>query len=216
MSVDFNKVFVSDRLIYEAFDNADEDTKRFLYHQMARNPAIKGLDSIETFTPLSRSSYSETLAKWKHCFMSVIICLKPDNWDEITGDYTREEHTKGLRGTPIGMCVLSPQHPPLAQHRRVGMGISISQQHQGRGYGTEAIRWLADWTFTYANMHSLFLETSSLNEGAIHAYRKAGFVEDGRDRESLYIAGKWYDTVHMSMLEHEWRASRAAAKSSEA
>ncbi|TQV96641.1 hypothetical protein V2A60_002972 [Cordyceps javanica] len=210
MSLDFSSIFTSERLIYEAFDNADEDTKKFLYHQMAMNPAIKGLDSIQAFAPLSRTSYYEQLGHWKNNLLNVIICLKPDGWDELAHDYSREEHAKGLRGVPVGMMCLATGPPSLAHHRRAGLGMSISGTHQGRGYGTEALRWLAGWTFDYGNMHSLFLETSSLNERAIHVYKKAGFVENGRQPESLYLAGKWYDTVHMSILEQDWRARQKA------
>lgn len=216
MSVDFSTVFTSERLIFEAFDNGDEEIKKFLYHQMAMNPEIKGLDSISHFTPLSRSSYYDQLGQWKRNLMNVVICLKPDNWAEVAADYTREEHTKGLRGTPIGILCLSPQNAAHAQHRRVGMGVSISQGHQGKGYGSEAMAWAVDWAFDYANLHSVFLQTSSLNEKALGAYRKVGFVVDGRDREALYMAGKWYDVVNLSILEQDWRAKRAGEKKAEA
>ncbi|OAA69049.1 Acyl-CoA N-acyltransferase [Cordyceps fumosorosea ARSEF 2679] len=214
MSIDFSSVFSSERLIYEPFDNADEDTKKFLYHQMAMNPEIKGLDSIQAFTPLSKTSYYESLGHWKNNLMNVIFCLKPDGWDELSRDYTREEHAKGgLRGVPVGMMCLAALPASLAHHRRAGVGMSVSAAHQGRGYGTEALRWIAGWTFDYGNMHSLFLQTSSLNEKAIHVYKKVGFVEDGREREALYLAGRWFDTVHMSILEQDWRANQGGEKS---
>lgn len=214
MALSFSSVFTSERLIYEAFDNADEDTKKFLYHQMAMDPEIKGLDSIQAFAPLSKSSYLESIGQWKNNLMNVIICLKPDNWDEIAGDYSREEHTKGLRGVPIGMMGLSGAPASLAHHRRAGLGMSVGSKWQGQGYGSEALRWLAGWAFDWGNMHSLFLQTFSINEKAIHMYEKAGFVVDGREREAMYLAGRWVDVVDMSMLEQDWRAQEAAEKKS--
>lgn len=211
MAVDFSSTFASERLIYEAFDNADENIKGFLYQQMAKNPDIKALDSIQALAPLSRTSYyNETLQKWSHNLINVIVCLKPDDWEEISKDFTREEHAKGLRGVPIGMMCVAPLPPSLAHHRRAGLGMSISAQFQGKGYGSEALRWLTDWTFRQANMHTLFLQTSSLNEKAVRVYLKNGFTIDGRDRESLWINGKWYDTITMSILEREWREREEA------
>ncbi|KAM3470370.1 hypothetical protein MY8738_009776 [Beauveria namnaoensis] len=212
MDLSFRSVFESERLIYEAFDSADEDTKKFLYHQMAMDPAIRGLDSIQSFGPLSKTSYYESLSQWKNNLLSVIICLKPDNWDELAEDYQRAEHTKALRGVPIGMMCLATGPASLAHHRRAGLGMSVGVAWQGRGYGTEALRWLAGWTFAYGNMHSLFLQASSLNTKALHVYKKVGFVEDGRQREAVYMAGRWFDVVHMSILEQDWRAQQEAEK----
>lgn len=213
MAVDFSSVFTSERLIYEAFDEADEETRSFLYHQMALDPEVKGLDSIQPFAPLARSSYYGSLGQWRNNLMNVIICLKPANWDELARDYSREEHTaRGLRGVPIGMLGIGspPTSPP--HHRRAGLALSVGRPWQGRGYGAEALRWLAGWAFDYGNMHSVYLQTSSLNERAIHVYKKVGFVEDGRDREAVYLAGQWLDTVNLSILEQDWRAKVAAEK----
>jgi RimJ/RimL family protein N-acetyltransferase len=42
------------------------------------------------------------------------------------------------------------------------------------------------------------------------AYQKAGFVEEGRHRESVLHDGRWYDEVLMSILDHEWAAGRSS------
>lgn len=214
MSLNLSSVFTSERLIYEAFDTAEEATKDFLYQQMARDPEINGLGSLNTFLPQAKSSYIDMVGHWKDNFLNVIICLKPDNWDEISKDHSLEEHGKALRGVPIGLLALSGVPGPISQHRRVGLGISIAAGQQGKGYGTEALRWLADWTFDYGNMHSLRLQTGTMNPKALHVYEKVGFVEEGREREAIWFGGKWYDIVSMSILEHEWRAKREAAKKS--
>jgi RimJ/RimL family protein N-acetyltransferase len=41
------------------------------------------------------------------------------------------------------------------------------------------------------------------NAAARHVYRKVGFVEEGRQRESFRRAGKWHDMILMSLLEGE-------------
>jgi RimJ/RimL family protein N-acetyltransferase len=39
-------------------------------------------------------------------------------------------------------------------------------------------------------------------------YRRLGFVEEGRLRESRRDGATYHDVVVMGMLEQEWRASR--------
>jgi hypothetical protein len=44
------------------------------------------------------------------------------------------------------------------------------------------------------------------------SYQKAGFVEEGRYRESVLHDGRWYDAVLMSILDHEWAARRSPSR----
>jgi ribosomal protein S18 acetylase RimI-like enzyme len=46
------------------------------------------------------------------------------------------------------------------------------------------------------------------NERAIRAYRRCGFVVEGRSRESIWRDGRWWDELAMSVLESDWRATR--------
>jgi len=43
------------------------------------------------------------------------------------------------------------------------------------------------------------------NERAIRAYRRCGFVIEGRSRESIWRDGRWWDELAMSVLESDWR-----------
>jgi len=36
-------------------------------------------------------------------------------------------------------------------------------------------------------------------------YERLGFKHEGRERESCWHEGRWWDGVEMSMLEGEWR-----------
>ena len=52
-------------------------------------------------------------------------------------------------------------------------------------------------------------QCAPFNPAGIRAYQKAGFVEEGRQRESVLHDGRWYDEVLMSILDHEWAARRS-------
>ena len=58
-------------------------------------------------------------------------------------------------------------------------------------------------------LHRIQLGVTSFNSAGIRAYQKAGFTEEGRQRESVLHDGRWYDSVLMSILDHEWAPRRS-------
>ena len=49
------------------------------------------------------------------------------------------------------------------------------------------------------------LGVMSFNERAIACYKKVGFKEIGRRRQSYYLNGKYYDSVYMDILKEEFK-----------
>ena len=91
-------------------------------------------------------------------------------------------------------------------HRTATLGIFIgNKEYWNNSYGTEAIRLILDYGFNYMNLHSVKLELMSFNERALKCYKKCGFKEAGRIRESRYINGKYYDTIFMDILKSEFK-----------
>jgi RimJ/RimL family protein N-acetyltransferase len=84
------------------------------------------------------------------------------------------------------------------------VGIMLVRQHLGRGYGTDAMRLIVGYGFRELGLHRIGLNVHAYNARAIAAYRKVGFVEEGRQREAIHRDGHWYDSVQMSILAHEW------------
>ncbi len=78
----------------------------------------------------------------------------------------------------------------------------------GRGYGTEATQLMLDHAFGTLGLHRISLYVFEFNERAIHAYKRCGFVIEGRSRESIWRDGRWWDEMAMSILESDWRARR--------
>ncbi|THF79476.1 GNAT family N-acetyltransferase [Cohnella fermenti] len=92
---------------------------------------------------------------------------------------------------------------------RVGrIGIVIgSVPEQGRGYGSEAMRLLIDYSFLDLGLNRLELEVYDFNERAIRCYRSCGFREEGRLREREYKRGRCVDVVAMGLLRSDWEAA---------
>ena len=78
----------------------------------------------------------------------------------------------------------------------------------GRGYGTEATALMLEHAFGTLGLHRVALAVFAFNERAIRAYRRVGFVVEGRSREAIWRDGRFCDEIQMSILEPEWRALR--------
>jgi RimJ/RimL family protein N-acetyltransferase len=98
-------------------------------------------------------------------------------------------------------------HSLEAGDRRARFAIGLySPDLQGRGIGRSATTLVLRHAFTTMALHRVDLRVLEFNAGAIACYRACGFVEEGRERESCLLEGRWYDDVLMGILEHEFRA----------
>lgn len=89
--------------------------------------------------------------------------------------------------------------------RSAVLGIFIgNDKYRSSGYGTEAIKLLLEYGFKYLNLHSIKLTVLDVNARAYKCYIKCGFKETGRDREAMYLNGKYHDVIHMDILESEF------------
>ncbi len=110
-------------------------------------------------------------------------------------------------GMLIGNCEMR-MFDWTARTCEVGLVIG-EKQYWGQGYGGEALELMLRIAFDGLNLHKVWLTCAAYNERGLRAYRRVGFREDGRLRDDRFIDGSYYDTVVMSILEHEWRAQQA-------
>ncbi|MBR3254648.1 MAG: GNAT family N-acetyltransferase [Clostridia bacterium] len=89
--------------------------------------------------------------------------------------------------------------------RSAVLGIFIGEKdYRSNGYGTEAIKLMLEYGFKYLNLHSIRLELVSINERAHKCYLKCGFKDTGKNRDEVFVNGKYYDKLHMDILESEF------------
>jgi hypothetical protein len=69
---------------------------------------------------------------------------------------------------------------------------------------------MLDHAFGTLGLHRIALYVFEFNERAIRAYRRCGFMVEGRSRESIWRDDRWWDELAMSVLESDWRARRDA------
>jgi diamine N-acetyltransferase len=91
------------------------------------------------------------------------------------------------------------------RNRSAEFGILIGEKsYWGQGYGTEAVRLLAEHGFNTLNLNRIFLHVFEDNPRAIRAYEKAGFTHEGRLRQAEFHHGKYLDMLIMGLLRDDF------------
>ena len=93
-------------------------------------------------------------------------------------------------------------------NRNGALGVLIGNpEHQRKGYGTEALKLILDYGFSFLNLRNISLSVFEYNEPAYNLYKKVGFKEVGRLRKTLEIMGKTYDVIILDMLNEEFQST---------
>ncbi len=109
-------------------------------------------------------------------------------------------------GVHIGFVNL---HGTSAEDRRAWLGIMIGDKaYWSKGYGTDTMRTLLRFGFEEMNLHRIELTVDERNERARACYRKCGFVEEARLRQTRFAEGAYHDTLWMGILREEWEAGK--------
>ena len=89
--------------------------------------------------------------------------------------------------------------------RTAGLGrIAIAPDQRGRGFGKPLMDAILTQAFQRDWVHRVDLLVYSHNETAIKSYQAAGFVLEGRRRETTPIGDEVWDTLVMSILRPEF------------
>ncbi|KAF9267471.1 acyl-CoA N-acyltransferase [Marasmius fiardii PR-910] len=172
-------MFSTPRLCLRAAEDSDIGLLRKLWNVEAVQRTI----SIDYLTPKSSKS-EEFLEKLMNDIGFFIIESKD-------------------AGTPqfVGFASLSLQH---RKHRDAQYSIAILPQFWGKGYATEVTKFVVDHGFIHFGLHRISLGVLEENQAARNMYKKVGFIEEGRRRKSIWVGGKWEDSIMMGILEEEW------------
>ena len=122
----------------------------------------------------------------------------------VQDDKNARHYTITLKdGTAIGNCALR-SIDWIARSSELGITIG-EKAYWGQGYGGEAIELLLRIAFDGLNLHKVWLGCFDFNERGLRAYRRMGFVQEGRLRDEKYVDGRYHDLILMAILEDDWR-----------
>lgn len=83
------------------------------------------------------------------------------------------------------------------------IGITLSPEFRGKGYGTQAQRLFADYLFSTYTVMRVEASTDVANVAEQRALIKAGFTREGVARKAQWRAGDWHDLIVYSKLRGE-------------
>ncbi len=84
------------------------------------------------------------------------------------------------------------------------IGFTLAAEHQGLGYGTEAVRRILDYLLTERGLHKVSAECDARNVASARLLTRAGFRLEGRLRSNTWIKGEWTDDLWFGLLADEW------------
>ncbi len=99
---------------------------------------------------------------------------------------------------PVGMIDLFDFEP---QHRRVGVGLLLIGEQQGKGYGQEALEIIINYAFTYLNVHQIYANITSENKISIGLFEKFKFKKTGVKKEWIYSNSSFKDELLYQLIK---------------
>ena len=86
-------------------------------------------------------------------------------------------------------------------HKTATLALVIGEKSAwGQGFGSEAIRLATRHAFERLGLHKLTARCYANNEGSKRAFLKAGWSEEGRQREQFLSDGKYTDGIWLGIV----------------
>jgi diamine N-acetyltransferase len=98
----------------------------------------------------------------------------------------------------IGMIDLFDFNP---QHKRAGIGILIHPDFQKRGFASEALSILINYSFSHLQMHQLYANITSDNSNSLALFQKQNFIKIGVKKDWIISEGNFKDEVLFQLIK---------------
>lgn len=175
-------MLTTDRLILREFQ--ESDWRAVLAYQS--DPAYLRYNPWWHRTELDVRSFVRMFIDWseevpRRKFQFAII-LKRDGW-------------------LIGNCGLRKQSASI---QVADLGYEIDRRYWGYGYATEAAHALLEFGFEQLGLHRVWAYCIAENAASARVLEKIGMKYEGLQRESEWMKGRWWNTLHYAILDHEW------------
>jgi len=132
---------------------------------------------------------------------------KADEWFEQIKKEQGNSHIRlGIflnNGTIIGDIALQDID---YKNRKCTIGMGMAKlEYRNKGYGKEAAKLIMEYGFNNIGMERISANTLEINISAQKSLEKLGFKLEGKERKSIYFAGKKYDKYFYGILNNEYK-----------
>ncbi len=86
------------------------------------------------------------------------------------------------------------------RHLRAEIGIVIENDHRRRGYGSMALRLVADYAASVLHLHQLYVIVDASNEVSMHLFEKMGYKRMAELRDWLFDGKEYHGAVLMQVF----------------
>ncbi|MDD4797754.1 MAG: GNAT family protein [Eubacteriales bacterium] len=156
------------------------------------------IEDAETYTKwLNDLSVTENLGSSHH----LISVPGEQEWIRNNAQGTQFAIVKAENDELIGNCGFHNINQ-MRQCAEVGIFIG-DEENRSNGYGSEAMTLLVDFGFHYLNLNNIMLKVFSFNQRAVNCYKKVGFKEIGRRRQTYYLKGNYCDEILMDIIRSD-------------
>ncbi|MFC4360528.1 GNAT family N-acetyltransferase [Halobium salinum] len=83
----------------------------------------------------------------------------------------------------------------------------ILPEHQGEGYGSEAVSLLLAYGFDELRLHRVRADCFATSDASRRLLESLGFTREGRFRDATFQDGVYEDVLRYGLLVDEWRAN---------
>ena len=97
----------------------------------------------------------------------------------------------------VGMIDLFEFNP---LHKRAGIGILIIETEQHKGFASEAIELLINYSFNQLNLHQLFANITADNTKSLELFTKLNFKKIGVKKEWIFSKGDFKDEILFQLI----------------
>ncbi len=104
-------------------------------------------------------------------------------------------------GVIVGDCGLKAIE---GQPGQVEIGFTLSPDHQGKGYATEALTRLLDYIFGELRKHRVTAVTDARNAPAVRLLERVRMRREGHFIQNIWFKGSWGDEYLYALLAQEW------------
>ena len=88
--------------------------------------------------------------------------------------------------------------------RQAEVGFTLSREHQGKGYASEAVSRLLDYVFGQLDLHRVYAITDQENAPSVALLERLGMRREGAFVENAWFKGRWSSEYLYAVLRDEW------------
>ena len=87
------------------------------------------------------------------------------------------------------------------KNKRAGIGILINKNERGKGYASEALELLINYSFHTLDLHQLYCNISADNNVSLKLFHNFGFEIIGLKKQWNFINDKWMDEYMLQLIK---------------